>query len=285
MMFTKLRITSAFLATHPLTRRNRLAGWGRFLRWQIKSRLRDEVIFDWVAGTRLAVRRGMTGATGNIYAGLHEFNDMAFTLHFLRPGDTFVDVGANVGTYTILASGATRARAIAFEPDAGTAVRLARNIELNGLSSLVDIHLAAAGERPGVVRFSIGRGPQNQVVAADSISARDIPVETLDDAVGDRAPLLMKIDVEGYEAHVLRGANRVLHDERLKAVLTESRSEHVIRILEDAGFHACAYDAFRHQVVAADDIAMSNALFLRDRDFVTQRVSSAQRILLLGQRV
>jgi hypothetical protein len=47
---------------------------------------------------------GMTGATGNLYVGLHEFEEMAFLLHFLRPGDLFADVGANVGSYTILAA-------------------------------------------------------------------------------------------------------------------------------------------------------------------------------------
>jgi hypothetical protein len=42
--------------------------------------------------------------SGNIYAGLHEFGDMAFVLHFLRAGDLFADVGANIGSYTVLAS-------------------------------------------------------------------------------------------------------------------------------------------------------------------------------------
>lgn len=52
----------------------------------------------------------MTGATGNIYVGLHEFEDMAFLLHVLRRTDLFVDVGANIGSYTILAGGAAGAK-------------------------------------------------------------------------------------------------------------------------------------------------------------------------------
>lgn len=61
-----------------------------------------EVQFDWIEGARLMVRNGMTGATGNIYCGLHEFTDMSFVLHLLRPDDLFVDVGANIGSYTVL---------------------------------------------------------------------------------------------------------------------------------------------------------------------------------------
>ena len=84
-MLSEICRINAFLATHPLTKHRRLSATARVLRWQITSRIQDEVIVDWIGGTRLAARRGMTGLTGNIYAGLHEFADMAFVLHFLRP--------------------------------------------------------------------------------------------------------------------------------------------------------------------------------------------------------
>ena len=62
--------------------------------------------------------RRMTGITGNIYAGLHEFADMAFVLHFLRGRRPVRRCGrANVGSYTILVSGVVGCRTIAFEPD------------------------------------------------------------------------------------------------------------------------------------------------------------------------
>ena len=101
---------AGYIAGHPLTRDRKLRAFSRLLRWQVESRLRHEVIVPWVEGTRLAARRGMAGATGNIYCGLHEFEDMAFVLHFLRPGDFFADVGANIGSYTVLASGVCKAR-------------------------------------------------------------------------------------------------------------------------------------------------------------------------------
>lgn len=76
-MFVQVRQISRFLCNHLLTRDHRAAAFARLCRWQIASRLRREVIVPWVGGIRLAARRGMTGATGNIYAGLHEFADMA----------------------------------------------------------------------------------------------------------------------------------------------------------------------------------------------------------------
>jgi predicted RNA methylase len=75
----------------------------------------------------------MTGATGNIYAGLHDFHEMALLLHFLRPCDVFVDIGANVGAYSVLASGVVGAKTFAFEPVPQTFACLRDNVRMNDL--------------------------------------------------------------------------------------------------------------------------------------------------------
>ena len=284
-MLRALNNITNFLAWHPLTRKRRLAAFWRYLRWQVESRVHDEIVFDWIEGTRLSVRRGMTGATGNIYAGLHEFHDMAFALHFLRPGDVFADVGANIGSYTILASGVARADTIAFEPDPGTAERLRANVDLNGISDRVCIHVAAAGDKAGVAKFSVGRDTENQVVTADAGASREVPVETLDDAMGARVPTFIKIDVEGYEAQVLRGARRIMADPRLNAVLTENRSAPVVDMLVSAGLREAAYDGFGRKLRGPGEVAMANALFVRDAAFVQDRVAAAKTVSVLGRSI
>jgi hypothetical protein len=120
-----------FVSSHPLTCGNRLKAVGRVFAWQIRSSLQSEVIVSWIGEQKLAVKRGMTGATGNVYVGLHEFYDMMFLLHFLRSGDLFLDIGANIGAYTVLASGVCRSETWAFEPDPTSVAALRRNIELN----------------------------------------------------------------------------------------------------------------------------------------------------------
>ena len=278
---------NTFLATHPLTKHRRLPAMARVLRWQIASRFQDEVIVHWIGGTRLAARRGMTGLTGNIYAGLHEFADMAFLLHFLRPSDVFADVGANVGSYTILASGVVRCPTVAFEPDPLTAAAFERNINLNRIADLVEIRITAVGERQGIVRFSTGLDTENHVVAAIEATGRDVPIQTLDQAFlnSGRIPALIKLDVEGYEAEVLRGARAVLAAPGLKAILTENRSPPVVEILRSSGMTEFAYDAFAHRLVPANEVPMANALFLRDFDHVAERVSQTPSMRILGTMV
>jgi FkbM family methyltransferase len=212
---------------------------------------------------------------------------MAFLLHFLRPNDVFADVGANVGSYTILASGVARCHTVAFEPDPLTASAFERNINLNQIADLVEMRIAAAGERRGIVRFSMGLGTENHVVAETESNGRDVPIETIDHAFADTGyiPTLIKLDVEGYEAEVLRGARAVLAAPGLKAILTENRSPSVVDILERAGMAEFAYDAFAHRLVPAKEVPMANALFLRDFDHVAERVSQAPRMRILGTMV
>ena len=123
-----------FWLRHPIAKRDFLGTVGRFIRWQIGVRvLRMPVVIPWIGGTKLAVEKGMNAATMNYYCKLFEAVDMTLLLHVLRPGDMFLDIGANVGTFTVLASGVAHAATIALEPIPDTYERLMRNLRLKSL--------------------------------------------------------------------------------------------------------------------------------------------------------
>jgi FkbM family methyltransferase len=248
--------------------------------------MRHEVIVPWVGGIRLAARRGMKGATGNIYAGLHEFADMAFTLHFLRPDDLFVDVGANIGSYTLLASGVCKARTISFEPDPQTMVLLRRNIDLNGLDGRVLLEQTAVGAEDGEVEFTLGRDTCNQVTQGKAGRTQRVSMRTLDTVAGLTPPTMIKVDVEGYEAQVFRGAQAVLKSPLLKAVITEGQSTADTAPLLSAGFEEYEYDPFQRMLSrAARHRFGNNALFLRDSSFAAARLSAASSFQVLGYTI
>jgi FkbM family methyltransferase len=92
---------------------------------------------------------------------------MAFLLHFLRPCDQFVDIGANVGSYSVLASAVCGAKSIAFEPVLATFKRLSMNVSVNQISELVTLMNCAVGVAEGRVQFSIDRDAMNKVVDTD----------------------------------------------------------------------------------------------------------------------
>ena len=193
-------------STHPLTRDAPLRAWTRFTLWQLRSRMQEEILFRWVGGQQLALQHGMVGATANIYVGLLEFPDMMLALHFLREGDLFLDIGANVGSYTVLASGVCRARTYAFEPDPGTMRRLKRNIDVNSLGDLVNTQECALGGERAEVPFTIGRDAVNRLADSDDKNFRIVHLEPLDNLVAGSEPIMMKVDVEGAEEGVLQRA-------------------------------------------------------------------------------
>lgn len=278
--------TLHFILSHPLGGLRPVSALARYAAWQIGSRIKRDHIHPWIAGTRLAVRNGMTGATGNIYCGLHEFADMAFVIHALRPGDLFLDIGANVGSYTVLASGVCGARSIAFEPDPGTARNLHRNVAVNDIGGLVTVHETALGAEAGQVSFTVGRDTVNRVADSSEGETRLVPLSCLDDIPGALEPTVIKLDVEGYEDQVLAGAARTLASASLIAVETEALDGPIARTLESHGFQRRFYDPFARRLLDAPGAhAPSNALFVRNEDALGRRLADAPRRKIAGVMV
>jgi len=126
--------TLKFIITQPLNRHRKLAALNDWFRWQVGSRLLPGAVeVPFVNNAVLMVEPGMTGATGNIYAGLAEFEDMGFLLHFLKKDDLFVDIGANIGSFTVLASKVVDAKSIAIEALPTTHEKLMKNISANNI--------------------------------------------------------------------------------------------------------------------------------------------------------
>jgi FkbM family methyltransferase len=277
---------SRFISSHPLTKEKPFGAWWRIISWQVRSRMADEVVCNWIEGQKLAVRRGMRGATGNIYAGLHEFVDMMLPLHLLRSGDLFLDVGANIGSYTVLASGVRGATTWAFEPDPGTVRALERNVELNNLGDKVTIHPLALGEIDGTVAFTQGLDTVNRVVCDGEANARRVVVRRLDSLVGERQPLLIKMDVEGYEQSVVRGAQHLLAADGLRVMTLETVTSEIDEFMAKHGFVRAYYDPFhRALTTTSNGQQASNAIYVRDWDFVASRLTTAPAVNVLGRSI
>jgi FkbM family methyltransferase len=282
-----LRLTLPWIWNHPLASTNRVAGYRRYGWWQLRRRLDPTPwAMPWVNGTRLLLEPAMTGATGNWYVGLHEWPDMAFVLHLLRPTDTFADIGANVGSYTVLASGAIGCHTEAFEPVPGTYERLCRNLELNDIRGRVCAHQMAVGAAEGSLRFSIDCDAENQAVDASypgqAIGVLVRPVDALPELANT---CCWKLDVEGHESALLAGAERALRDAPPAVVLCEDRSEAVARTFTAAGYLSCAYDPWSRRLEQGCHSQGSNQLWIRDLAWVSERLRSAPAFVLLGQKI
>lgn len=149
--------------------------------------------------------------TGNFYE--HPMLDALARL--LRKGDTVLDVGANVGTHTVYFAGLLGCRVVAFEPVAGSVELLRENVRLNGLESQVQVETVALGERAGHAEVAVENESNSGATRLRTADEGALEVQALDDRLDALAPVrVMKIDVEGMEADVLRGATRLIGRDR-----------------------------------------------------------------------
>jgi FkbM family methyltransferase len=132
----------------------------------------------------------------------HEPIVKEFLASRFRPGEVFVDVGANVGAYSLRA--ASQGMTVhSFEPNPENVKVLRRNCEINGLS--IDLHECALGSSEGTASLA-PNGAASRISDAGDLR---VQVRTLDSFHLPRADLL-KVDVEGYELEVLQGAVETL---------------------------------------------------------------------------
>jgi len=300
-MLKALINTFRFVLGHPLTEGRRGEAVSRVFLWQLGTRLlKTPVVVPWVNDTRLVIEKGMVGATGNVYCGLHEFNDMGFSLHFLRPADLFLDIGANVGTYTVLAAGVAGARVVSFEPIPSTFKRLVDNVNINNLSASVDLKNVGLASFAGTLVFSEDRDAENHVLYAPELCGRAatvVSVFPLDELMGELRPTMIKMDVEGFETEVIRGGEHTFGSPTLEVVLIELNGagarygfaeEAIRKRFADWGFCACHYDprTRRLRVIDAEEaIRNGNTLYIKDVPSTQQKLLTAKAFTVLGKTI
>jgi len=207
---------------------------------------------------------------------------MMLCLHCLRHGDLFFDIGANVGSYTVLASGVCRAYAWAFEPHHGTAQHLRRNIAINNLGGLVVVYELALGAVDGEVPFTVDLGTMNRVASTKQQTFRMVRQQRLDELIGDQQPLMIKMDVEGYEEEILRGAQSLLANNSLKLILLETVTREANDMLKRNRFVQAYYEPCTRKLQRQPTATRSsNSIFVRDWEFVSLRLTSAKPVKIL----
>jgi FkbM family methyltransferase len=155
----------------------------------------------------------------------------------LRPGTFFVDVGANIGLYTVAAGYAVgrSGRVLAVEPTPRTAEILRQNVRLNGLqeTGVVTVAQVAVGEALGRARLATyieDSGHNSLYPTGEGDEGVEVDVVPLDDLLPEGSQVdVVKIDVEGGELAVLRGMRQVATANPEIVVFAELAQEHLVR--------------------------------------------------------
>lgn len=163
--------------------------------------------------------------------------------------DVLWDVGANIGSYALYAAMRRGVRAVAFEPMAESYIALVRNVRLNSLEDLVTPCALALTDHagPGVLNLtsaysgSSGHSFSLESPAIETTMRQPVlgsDASALVDRLAVPDPTHMKIDVDGIEYQILRGAERLLSHPKLKSILVEVNSDdaQIDALLKSYGF-------------------------------------------------
>jgi FkbM family methyltransferase len=221
-----------------------------------------------------------------------DWNEFHFMRRYLRAGDTFLDIGANVGIYTLWASQFVNAessggRIVAFEPDVKNLSRLREQFALNSLD-WVEISPAALSATHGTIGFSQGKDGLNHIVS-DEMNETSIvvPTITLDTYCSQRKiphVNFAKIDVEGAEQLVLAGARQMLAAHQIDVIQLEFNEQVRHRGLSEAGvselLNSCNYTLYRFDA-ASNELSAASQIDLGNHEnlFAMHDVTSVRRRL------
>lgn len=279
---------------HPVTKGKELSGLFRYINFNIRNRIFSSITYNWIGNLKFIARKGDAGIVGNIYFGLYEFEESIFLLHFLNRNDLFLDIGANVGHYSLLASGINKCKSIAIEPVPKTYDKLILNVELNNLNNIIETKRIGVSNKEEVLLFSTDRGTMDCIVDVNYLNSISVKVCTIDQIVKDKIPTAIKIDVEGYEKFVLEGAKKTLSSNTLKVLIIELnqtgqiyniKDTEIFEIIKSYGFKPIAYNPELRAIIPLSNynIHKFNTIFIRDEAFVSNRLINGNKIKIRGR--
>ncbi len=190
-----------------------------------------------------------------ISKGDYESSEVSVVTKLIKPTDTILDLGANIGYFTMLFSDlASSGNVHAFEPSPRTFGFLQKNISANGMKNVV-LHETAVGEHDGEADLYINeynRG-DNRVYPSFNAKGVRIRMSKVDSIIPSNTKVdMIKIDIQGFEVHALRGMERVLRENPALYMLVEcwpkglqkagSSVEALFSVLESEGFSWCFID-------------------------------------------
>jgi len=173
-------------------------------------------------GPATGLRIDATGRMAGYVLGTADYDEQQWFADHVASGSTFYDIGANVGFFTLVAAKIVGADGfvVAFEPLPANVRQLEKNVTLNALTNVTVIP-KAVGSIEGLAGFAVGDdGRDNSRLSegpAEGAGEIEVPVTTVDAAVREhdlRMPDVLKIDVEGSEIEVLRGALQTIRRSR-----------------------------------------------------------------------
>lgn len=225
----KYRVSIRYIFNNPINKNSKVKLLLKILWWKVnKAYFKLPVIVKLAPKIKcICYPNSSHYSTFVLYTTFPEYGEMMMVKKILKEDDVFLDVGANIGIYSLVAaSKITKGKIYAFEPSPASLSRLYENILLNNLTSVISVSKKVVSDKVGFHHFTINNTPDyNHISYLDEKSGTiKIPAVSLDYFINKKKLSrikLIKIDVEGAELLVLKGLQKSLEDELVNILIVE----------------------------------------------------------------
>ncbi len=293
--------TIKYIWSHPNNKTHKIQSILNFIRWQFYKRLFNRYLdIQLLPEVKIRCYPDSYSASTALYCGLYDYHEMNFLLRYLRNEDSFLDIGANVGIYTLLAASKIKSGSIySFEALPKNSTRLEENLTLNQFRQVKPYSLAIS-DFCGVTNLNLAEGDSMPFIMSDTAALQqsvnvtrlqnilEVPTDTLNNIFHNHNftnLTLAKIDVEGAELLALKGATFLLKQQHPYVWILEvndtvnhfgHRKQDVVDLLLNYGYLLYRYDADTNDIheITLDQAQGNNVLAIADSalDFVRNRL-------------
>ena len=281
---------------HPNNRKKKFLSLSKFFGWQLYKRITHHHLdIQLLQNIKLRCYPDSQSASAAIYCGLYDYHEMNFLLRYLREEDSFLDIGANIGIYTLLAASKIKSGCIySFEALPTNYLRLEENIRLNNLTQVKPLSIAIADSVGSVTISNNTKSDSTAFITTNTTNTTaeslQIPSSTLDNLLQNENLnhlTLAKMDIEGAEILAFKGATSLLQQQRPHVWILELLNgvnhgyckQDIVKLLQDYGYGLYHYNADTNklQSITLEYQQCDNVFAIANEalDFVRSRLSES----------
>ena len=247
-----------YLYKHPYNKRRPIFAFLRWIFWNLIKifKLKQLKVNVW-RNRYLLINYSSFQSMWIMYNWIVDWEEFHLIEHYLEKSDTVFDIGTNMGFYTVWMSRfiGPKGRIHCFEPDLQNFSRLKANIALNQLESITTTNQCAVSDINGWLNFTVGRDGENHIcnIGVDSgVEVKSISLDKYALSLGIERITYMKIDVEGFELQVFKGAIELIENRKIDIIQLEineqlnnagTKVNDLLYFLENYGYNLYSYES------------------------------------------
>jgi len=276
---------------NPITKKNKILTISKIIITFLILTLRRKMKVNWINNIKFYINGSRDfSSIFNYFFILFDYEEMKFISKLNSNNIIFLDIGANVGIYSMLASVLNFKKIFAFEPNTFVFGNLCKNIKLNYLR--VTLENKAVGSKLTKVNISKNLNDQNFVTNTKKldIEIQEVECITIDSLNFFDENLFIKIDVEGYEYEVLKGLTNTFFKNKNIIILIElnknhSNTKNIINFLKNNNFVNFGYKVMENQIYLKKYPNLFNEFFTNNFEDTKKMISNNSRLNYKGIKI